>query len=518
MPDSAPEPIPQEFLADIRRFSREVIGLSLYDYQIQPLRPIINSVFQGLGHEFLLVFSRQSGKNEAIAQLLVYLLNHYHDKGGSIVFAAIGDGLGRGIRRLEERLDNRWNRDQWRKKGRPSRRILGQAAVVFISSHPQTAARGETADLLLVIDELQDQDLPHIEAVFTPMRAARNATAVYLGTVRTRHDALWLKKEELERQTVQDSFQRVFSAGPEVVTLENEQYGRFLEQQIRKHGRSHPIIASEYFLEPLDDNSGLFPPRRLALIRGSHERRRHPSKLPAIALLDVGGQDEAATDPLAQLHNPARDYTVCTIVEVDPTADRTEPIYRAVDIFVDQGSRHFESFPGRPALAERLLAYLEHWQVALLVGDATGVGEGLCGWLSSRLSSGQVIPFKFTRRSKAALGAAFVTLIETGRFKYWSGDQEQQGSDGFWFWTQAAHCTYDLPAGGSFERDLRWYVPPSARIATPSGRKPVHDDRLISAALVAEADRIIAGGGVRLGQAQSSIIAAVDPLEDLSFS
>ena len=105
-----------------------------------------------------------------------------------------------------------------RQEARPSRRILGSAAVVFISSHPQTAARGETADHLLVIDELQDQQLAHIEAVFTPMRAANNATAVYLGTVRTRHDALWLKKEELERQTAQDGVQRVFIAGPDLVT------------------------------------------------------------------------------------------------------------------------------------------------------------------------------------------------------------------------------------------------------------------------------------------------------------
>ena len=163
-------------------------------------------------------------------------------------------------------------------------------------------------------------------------------------------------------------------------------------------------------------------------------------------------------------------------------------------------------FPGRPSLAERLLAYLEHWQITLLVCDATGIGEGLSGWLSARLGSSRVVPFKFTRLSKAALGAAFLTLIETGRFKYWLGDEGQEGSDGFWFWTQAARCTYDLPAGGSFERDLRWYVPDSARISTPTGMEPIHDDRLISAALIAEADRLIQIGNLGLGHAKSAVI------------
>ena len=43
-----------------------------------------------------------------------------------MVFAATGDGLGRGIRRLEERLNNPFNRELWRTAGPPLRRILGE--------------------------------------------------------------------------------------------------------------------------------------------------------------------------------------------------------------------------------------------------------------------------------------------------------------------------------------------------------------------------------------------------------
>jgi hypothetical protein len=396
---------------------------------------------------------------------------------------------------------------------------------------------------------MQDQQRAHIEAVFTPMRAAHNATAVYLGTARSRHDALWLKKLELERQTQIDGLRRVFTAGPEQIIAANPTYHHFLEGQIQKHGRYHPIIASEYFLEPLGTRSALFPPRRLALMRGDHARLRRPNNQPIIALLDVGGQDEAATDPLAQLDNPARDYTACTIVQLStsrdplpiranplsdlrvssaPSASRHAgsppatrnwplPLYHALDIFTDQGSRHFETSPGHPSLADRLLAYLQHWRIDHLICDATGVGEGLASWLAHRLGPARVTPFKFSSSSKAALGASFIALIETGRFKYWGDDADQEWSDGWWFWTQAAHCTYNLPPGAQFERDLRWFVPAAARTATPEGMRPIHDDRLISAALIAEADRLIQQGKINLGQAQSVIISPSDPLQNLSF-
>ena len=147
-----------QILSDINRFSRCVLNMPLYAYQSRPLAAVIDSIFRQRGHEFLLVFSRQSGKNEAVAHLLVYLLNIYQREGGNMVFAAIGDGLGRGQRRLHERLNNPLNQGKWRNAAGPARTMLGRSAVVFVSSHPQAAARGETADHLLIIDELQDQD------------------------------------------------------------------------------------------------------------------------------------------------------------------------------------------------------------------------------------------------------------------------------------------------------------------------------------------------------------------------
>jgi hypothetical protein len=263
-------------LSDMERFSSLVLRLPLRRYQLEPLRAIVDSVLNRKGLEFLLIFPRQSGKNEAVAQLLVYLLNILQRVGGNIVYGATGDGLGLGIGRLEERLDNAWNAGRWTKRVRPTRRCLGKAAVVLVSSHPMASARGQTAHWLLVLDETQDQVGSHIEAVFTPMRAANNATALYIGTVKLTTDYLWVKKLEMERETARDGIQRVWMVHPDQVTAENPAYEQFLDAQIRKHGRHHPIIASEYFLEPIDGAGGLFDARRQHLMRGSHPRVRDP--------------------------------------------------------------------------------------------------------------------------------------------------------------------------------------------------------------------------------------------------
>lgn len=81
-----------------------------------------------------------------------------------------------------------------------------------------------------------------------------------------------------------------------------------------------------------------------------------------------------------------------------------------------------------------------------------------------------------------------------------------------------AACAYELPPpGGTWERDLRWEESAGARVSTPGGLLPTHDDRLVSAALVALYDELVAGGEVRTGRAESKVIPAADPLDDLAF-
>ena len=159
----------RRFQTDISTFSNLVIRVPLRRYQTEPLRAVLTSMFAREGLEFLLIFPRQSGKNEAVAQLLVYLLNIYRRVGGNIIYGAQSIGQDLGIGRLEERLDNPWNAGKWNGRSRkPQTRSLGRASIVFLSTHPTAHTRGQTAHHLLVIDEAQDQDAATLNPSLPP--------------------------------------------------------------------------------------------------------------------------------------------------------------------------------------------------------------------------------------------------------------------------------------------------------------------------------------------------------------
>lgn len=514
-------------LLSIQLFSALIIQTPLRPYQIEPANAVIDSCLHNKGLEFLWVFPRQSGKDETIAQLEIFLLTLFQRVDACIVHVyPTQQQITTGTTRLARRLDNPMTAGQWHQRTRPTRATLGRASCAFFSGHPQSRAEGATANLLLIINETQDQDETIVERRFTPMRASTNATALFVGTVRTTTDFLWRTRQRLERLTMQDGIRRVYAIGPEDVGRDNPHYADFVAGQVALKGRHHPTVKTELFCEPLDTAAGLFPPRRLALMAGTHARARTP--IPGVvyvATLDVAGQDEAATEGLfADLQNPARDYTVATIFEaVIPAQAGTHnlgPTYRAVDVFVDQGSRHFQTAPGQPPLFERLLAYLNHWQPIALVSDASGVGQGLTDALTKAWPR-QVIAFDFARaHNKSQLGNGLLALVETGRFKYFQDSisngsvpsekpqhQESGDADSWHFFEQCRFCAYDLAEGQPIERGLKWGVSPHATTTTPAGETiHVHDDRLLSAALIAEADRLHAEGKLFIGATQSAVI------------
>jgi hypothetical protein len=525
----------KQVLLSVRLFSRLVIQIPLRAYQVEPAQAVIESCLGQKGLEFLWVFPRQSGKDEAIAQLCTFLLTLFQRVEAAIIHVyPTGGQIATGVGRLENRLENLWTSGHWWSKAKPTRRGLGLSQIAFFSGHPQARAEGATANLLLIINEVQDQDEAIVERRFTPMRASANATALYVGTVRTTGDFLWKTKSRLEKQQRRDGQQRVFILTAHQVGQENRHYKTFVAGQVAKYGRQHPVVKTEYYGEPVDVAAGLFPRRRLTLMQGDHPRLSQPQPGQVyIALIDVGGQDEGATEAFAELENPERDYTCCTIVRAIARPGEIGPRYEAVDVFADQGSRHFQEHPGRPSLFEQMVAYLRHWRVAAVVIDSSGVGQGISDALGEKLSQ-PVFPFDFSKNhGKSRLGNNFLAIIETGRFKYFTEGRGEKGegrgektsppaggteggrklhpeelSDRWWFFTQAEHCGYELAPGVPIERGMRWGVPASAKVYVDVDKTshPVHDDRLLSAALLAEADERIRQGDLFLSSGQSAVI------------
>ena len=466
----------------------------LRDYQLLPARAILDSVAGRRGDQFAVVFSRQAGKDELLAQLVAVILLQHRITGGSVVMGAPTFRPQAALSR--DRLLDRLGWLVGRHGGVRSRDgymvQVGRASARFLSAAPTANARGQTASLLLVANEAQDIDPATWDAVFDPMAASTNATTLFMGTVWDHHGLLHRQMTHLDAVEAAGGGQRVFRVPWQIVAAELPAYGDRVRARIAQLGADHPFIRTEYCLEPLSGDGGLFPAHRIAHLRGTHPRQRVATPGSRYALLlDVAGEEE---DPggaeVAAGGTGRRDSTALTVVEVVPGDDdpggsgpgagsAALPVYRVVDRRTWTGVRHV-------ALHAELVDLARHvWRASAVVVDATGVGAGLASFLADSLgrggsgrATGPRIPvhkFTFSGRSKSDLGWEFIALIDAGRFKDYAGDGDALTRE---FYTQLAATTFTtLPGPG---RLLRWEV--------PSGRG--HDDLVISAALAATLDTI----------------------------
>lgn len=465
----------KNLLADVGEFSRWLWPrYALRQYQAAVAREIARSVLSGESRQFAVVFSRQAGKDEMLAQLEAYLMFLHRLKGGSILVVNPTfrpQGL-IARRRLVDRLAHPLMDKVQATAGYSVG--MGRALCGFLSAAPAAQARGETASLLLVCNEAQDILPDRWDSVFDPMGAASHATQVFSGTV-------WTSRTLLARQTAflselerRDGKRRVFKAGWEEVARYVPQYGEQVRARIQQFGRDHPFIRTEYFLEEIDSESRLFGPARRVQMRGTHPRQRSASAGRVYAMLvDVAGAEETAgqgySDALPATRY--RDSTALTVVEVDLSSlddpALLRPSYRVVDRRTWTGTPHPQLFAALLDLARTV------WAARWVVVDATGVGAGLAGFLQNALPA-RVVPFVFSAQSKSQLGWDFLALVDGGRYKEYSEDGE---ADTGLFWAQVEACSSQ--AGEGPGRLLRWSVEDPA----------LHDDLLVSAALCAVLDR-----------------------------
>ena len=465
-------------------------GYALRPYQAEAIAAVWRSVREGAGRQFVWVFSRQAGKDEALAMLLAFLLARHRLRGGTIVVAAptLHPQAALSRDRLLARLTHPLTAPHVERIGGTSVAV-GAARARFVSAAPTANVRGLTADLLLVANEAQDIRPEIWDAVFDPMAASTNATTLFLGTVWSRETLLARQMRHLTGAEQDDGARRVFRVPWETVAAAAPAYGERVRARIAQFGPAHPFIRTEYFLEELDGDGTLFPAHRLAQLQGTH-LRRHAAAGPGeryALLIDVGGGEEAGSGAAAFTDATRRDSTAVTVVEIGASeaggdgSSRWLPTYRVVDRLAWTGMSQAALLPRLVDLARNV------WRAQAVVIDATGIGAGLASMLAAALgrSSGaaagpavRVLPFVFTAASKSALGWDLLGLIESGRLKDYvetaaPGSPEAAVTEAFR--AQMAVVTYDTAPGPG--RQLRW--------GAPRGR---HDDLVLSLALASALD------------------------------
>jgi hypothetical protein len=505
-------------------FTQYFSHLQLREYQRGPICAICDSINDRAGRSIVVMFPRQSGKNEIQAQLEVYLMVLFHS---SIhcemvkVSPTWKPQTLNAMRRLERVLESntltRSSDTPWSKESGYIYKV-GNSRIAFFSGQPRSNIVGATASLLLEVDEAQDVLISKYDKEIAPMAAAKNATRVFWGTAWTSRTLLSRELRAARELEKQDGIQRVFVMTADDVALEVPEYGQFVKEQVQRLGRNHPMVKTQYFSEEIDAEGGLFPPERQALMRGSHPPQTAPELNHIYAMtLDVAGADETLTpdiedgQEIEQLANSKRDSTALAIFDVDLSSVDDplihKPTYRLVCRREWVDVKHATLYGQIKALAEL-------FNVRFLVVDCTGIGAGLTSFLASALGE-KVIPFTFSSRTKSDLLWDWLGMIDSGRFKDHS-DQPNNISVGQAFlpdnptqkefWRQVSFCEFEILPGP--QKTVRWGVPDGTR--DPADGNLVHDDLVISAAMVAALDSqdwTVSG--------PTLIIRSKDPLKDM---
>jgi hypothetical protein len=510
-------PVIRKLLSDPVVFAQHASQLTLRSYQQAVARAVVDSITRRRGLTIVVMFPRQSGKNELQAQLETYLLMLYSEDGGELVKVSPTwkPQAQNAMRRLERVLEkNLLTRGRWEKASGYLYRV-GQAQMAFFSGAPEANIVGATASLLLEVDEAQDVSIEKYDRAIAPMAASTNATRVLWGTAWTGDTLLARELKTARAAESQDGLRRVFTLSAEDVAAEVPDYGRHVTEQVARLGRQHPLVCTQYFNEELATADGLFTPTRLALMQGEHAEQFSPllGRLYALTL-DVGGADldqtidtrahgsecsassggrsPEDTEGCVPLRENEHDSSAALIFEVDP-AGQADPLIRAPTYRLVLG-KIWEGLPQTQLYGE-LKGLIEHWGPRQVVLDASGVGAGLASFLVKTFP-GRVTPFTFTAASKSQLGWDFLSAVETGRFKlFHAGDSHPLLAR---LKHELAECRYEVGSGAG--QSLHWGAPPG------TGK---HDDLVVACALATVLDRQI-----WIVPGRSIILPRADPLDE----
>jgi len=483
-------------LIDIALFCEFSSRLTLRSYQVEVTRAVLDSIIKHKGLSIVVMFPRQSGKNELQAHIETFLLTLLQNTQAEVVQISPTwkPQSINAMHRLQRVLEHNLLVGSCWSKNAGYIYQIGTARIIFLSGDPEANIVGATASTLLSIDEAQDIQLSKYDRDIAPMAASTNATRVFWGTAWTNKTLLARERRNALAAQEEDGIQRVFVLDADQVAVEVPAYGLFVAGQVANMGRNHPMVKSQFYSEEIDSEGTLFSAARIALIKGDHLPQTKPVLGHSYAFcIDVAGEDEATEADLRH------DATTLTIIDVNLSTLQDElinkPIYLVVYRHEWQGVDHVSIYHQLKALANV-------WDPRFIVIDATGIGAGLASFLDTAFPH-KMIAFTFSSASKSKLGWDFLSAIETGRFKdHAPGDPLQDK-----FFKQLEYVVQSVASGPGHL--LSWSVPDGTR--DPETGDLIHDDLVISAALCTVLD------DRSWGRAISEVIAPIDPLNVLGW-
>lgn len=479
----------RRYQSDIALFSRDVIGTPLHAYQAEWAQYVLDVVTNKRNETVVIEMPRQSGKNEASSQLQVATLARMGGAGGDWV--KIAPTFKPQIVNSKARFELRSKQAERRLpflKFKPSMGYIykcKRASISFLSADPKASVVGATASLCLEVDEAQDIDKAKLAKDFNPMRASTGAPIVLYGTTWTDDTVLEDHKRDVQEGRAKGRYFRIL---PEAVAESNPAYGDFVDGEVKRLGREHPFVKTQYYLEPLPSAGRMLNQQQLESCIGAHARAdRRTNEAQIVAGLDFAGADEQAGEIVSlSAGASSRDSVALAIGAV-------EWIVIAEGLMVPHVRclARYEWSNVNPVTLHSVLYSLlwDKWRVDLVHCDATGIGETGTAMLATAINKPnrervKAIKFDGAWTTHTRLAFNYLAAVNGGRFKDYKADgfnpvevagQEQPDASNphRHVWWQRGHAKLEGKPG----QKVRMYV------ADSEG----HDDLLIADALCVSA-------------------------------
>lgn len=459
-----------------------------FDYQLEIADAIIYSCIQGLGWYFVVMISRQAGKNEISAFIQHFLLLYgwyFSTRISGVKFAPVHKPQVQASKdRLEgaDTLDSGGmagsllTRDRWTKSDGYKYHVgppRDGNKWAFLSINPTANVASQTAFTLLEGDEAQDIDSDKWERDAQPMGSFNNATTVFYGVAWTKGSHIYKALQQaydMEKRLEEELGYRpklVFKVDAhKVIASGNVEYKKSFTTQVARLGVNHIAIQTQYLLNFVDTIGKFFDAEHIGRMKAGNYSMRsgpHPSGVYCFAL-DVAGQEEDITtveESVVGAHK--RDGTALIIGEI--MNDGT-----IVPVCIYQ-------WVGKPHTQQRMQikSIVKHWDTVGGTVDATGIGEPLAYWLIEQLPGMDIEAYKFKAfgdENKSKLGYMAYNFVTSDKVKLphrpLHNDQQAE------LWDELLWQVENLVREAKKQQTINWHVPANAK-PRREGHVP-HDD------------------------------------------
>ena len=474
-----------------------------FDYQIRVAEAIIYSCINGLGWYFVVMITRQAGKNEISAFIQQYLLLYgwfFGKPVSGVKFAPVHKPQ---VQASMDRLEGAATPDSGGLAGSVVTKALYRKSDgykyhigtprdsnkwAFLSINPRADVASQTAFTLLEGDEAQDIDANKWERDAQPMGSFNNATTVLYGVAWTKESFIYKGLQqayEMEARLEKELGYRpqlVFKIDANaVIASGNDNYRKAFENQVARLGINHIAIQTQYLLNFVDSIGRFFDPEQVARLYANTERMRLGPDPKAVYIfsVDVAGQEEVpTTNDEVSVGGHKRDGTALIIGELQKGGTIIP-----VCMYQWVGKAHSEQ-------RKQILAIIKHWGAIGGTVDATGIGEPLAYWLIEQLPSLEIEAYKFKAagdENKSKLGYLAYNFVQADLVKIprRPTDDNQQAE----LWDELKWQVENLIRVAKKQQSINYHVPQNAK-PRREGHVP-HDDLVLALFLLMRAAYMI---------------------------